>query len=442
MTFLLYKLRRNNFKMNVNVETLEKSMVKLTIEVDADRFEEGMKHAYNKNKNKITVPGFRKGKVPRQLIEKTYGAEIFYEDAVNYIIPEAYDKAIEENKLEVVSRPEVDVQQVEKGKSMIFTAEVAVKPEVTLGEYKNIEVEKSNIEVTDEDITGEIEKVRDKNSRLVDVTDRAVQDNDQVMIDFEGFVDGEAFEGGKAENYSLTIGSHSFIDTFEEQLIGKTIGEDIEVNVTFPEDYQQEDLQGKEALFKVKVNEIKFKELPEVDDEFAKDVSEFDTLDEYKEDIKAKLLEQKENTAKNKKQEDVLEKVIENATMEIADPMIDLQAENMTNDFATRLQYQGLSLEQYFGFTGQNMATLKETMKTDAEKRIKSRLVLEAIAKAEEIEVSEDELKEELQKMAEAYNMEYDKIAETIGEEEKESIQDDIKNRKALDFIAEQAKEV
>ncbi|WP_273324360.1 trigger factor [Vallitalea guaymasensis] len=428
--------------MNVNVETLEKSMVKLTIEVDADRFEEGMKHAYNKNKNKITVPGFRKGKVPRQLIEKTYGAEIFYEDAVNYIIPEAYDKAIEENKLEVVSRPEVDVQQVEKGKSMIFTAEVAVKPEVTLGEYKNIEVEKSNIEVTDEDITGEIEKVRDKNSRLVDVTDRAVQDNDQVMIDFEGFVDGEAFEGGKAENYSLTIGSHSFIDTFEEQLIGKTIGEDIEVNVTFPEDYQQEDLQGKEALFKVKVNEIKFKELPEVDDEFAKDVSEFDTLDEYKEDIKAKLLEQKENTAKNKKQEDVLEKVIENATMEIADPMIDLQAENMTNDFATRLQYQGLSLEQYFGFTGQNMATLKETMKTDAEKRIKSRLVLEAIAKAEEIEVSEDELKEELQKMAEAYNMEYDKIAETIGEEEKESIQDDIKNRKALDFIAEQAKEV
>ncbi|GMQ62311.1 trigger factor [Vallitalea maricola] len=428
--------------MNVNVETLEKSMVKLTIEVDADRFEEGMKHAYNKNKSKITVPGFRKGKVPRQLIEKTYGAEIFYEDAVNYIIPEAYDKAIEENNLEVVSRPEVDVQQVEKGKSMIFTAEVAVKPEVTLGEYKNIEVEKNNIEVTDEDITGEIEKVRDKNSRLVDITDRAVQDNDQVIIDFEGFVDGEPFEGGKAENYSLTIGSHSFIDTFEEQLIGKTIGEDVEVNVTFPEDYQQEDLQGKEALFKVKVNEIKFKELPEADDEFAKDVSEFDTLDEYKEDIKAKLLEQKENTAKSKKQEDVLGKVIENATMEIADPMIDLQAENMTNDFATRLQYQGLSLEQYFGFTGQNMATLKETMKTDAEKRIKSRLVLEAIAKAEEIEVSEDELKEELQKMAEAYNMEYDKIAETIGEEEKESIQDDIKNRKALDFIAEQAKEV
>ncbi|GMQ59474.1 trigger factor [Vallitalea sediminicola] len=428
--------------MNVNIETLEKSMVKLTIEVDADRFEEGMKHAYNKNKNKITVPGFRKGRVPRQLIEKNYGAEIFYEDAVNYIIPDAYDKAIEDNKLEVVSRPEVDVQQVEKGKPMIFTAEVAVKPEVTLGEYKSIEIEKSNVEVTDEDIAGEIEKVREKNSRLINITDRAIEDNDQVIIDFEGFVDGEPFEGGKAENYSLTIGSHSFIDSFEEQLVGKNIDEEIEVNVTFPEEYQQEELQGKEALFKVKINEIKFKELPEVDDEFAKDVSEFESLDEYKEDIKAKLLEQKENTAKTKKQEDVLEKIIENSSMEIPEPMIDLQSENMTNDFATRLQYQGLSLEQYFGFTGQNMATLKETMKTDAEKRIKSRLVLEAIAKAEEVEVSEEELKEELQRMAEAYNMEYDKIVETVGDEEKESITDDIKNRKALDFIAEQAKEV
>ena len=428
--------------MNVNVETLEKSMVKLTIEVDAERFEEGMKHAYSKNKNKITVPGFRKGKVPRQLIEKTYGPEIFYEDAVNYIIPDAYDKAIEDNKLEVVSRPEVDVQQVEKGKAMIFTAEVAVKPEVTLGEYKGIEIEKNDIDVTDEDIDNEIEKIRDKNSRLIDVTDRAVQDKDQVIIDFEGFIDNEPFEGGKSSNYSLTIGSHSFIDTFEEQLIGKNIDEDVEVNVTFPEDYQQEDLQGKEALFKVVVKEIKFKELPEVDDDFAKDVSEFDTLDEYKQDVKAKLLEQKENAAKAKKQEDVLQKVVENATMEIADPMIDLQAENMTNDFATRLQYQGLNLEQYFGFTGQNMATLKETMKTDAEKRIKSRLVLEAIAKAEDIQVSEEELDEDLNKMAEAYKMEVEKIKETMGEEEKESIKDDIKNRKALDFISEQAKEV
>ncbi|GKX28117.1 trigger factor [Vallitalea longa] len=428
--------------MNVNVETLEKSMVKLTIEVDAERFEEGMKHAYSKNKNKITVPGFRKGRVPRQLIEKTYGAEIFYEDAVNYIIPDAYDKAIEENNLEVVSRPEVDVQQVEKGKAMIFTAEVAVKPEVTLGEYKGIEIEKNDIDVTEEDVDAEIEKIRDKNSRLIDVTDRAVENNDQVVIDFEGFIDNEPFEGGKSENYSLTIGSHSFIDTFEDQLIGKNIGEDIEINVNFPEDYQQEDLQGKPALFKVNIKEIKFKELPEVDDEFAKDVSEFDTLDEYKQDVKAKLLEQKENAAKSKKQEDVLQKVIENASMEIADPMIDLQAENMTQDFATRLQYQGLSLEQYFGFTGQNMATLKDTMKTDAEKRIKSRLVLEAIAKAENIQATDEELDEELKKMAEAYKMEIEKIKETVGEEEKESIKDDIKNRKALDFITEQAKEV
>ncbi|MCT4542065.1 MAG: trigger factor [Vallitalea sp.] len=428
--------------MNVKVETLEKSMVKLTIEVEAERFEEGMKHAYNKNKKNITVPGFRKGKVPRQLVEKTYGAEVFYEDAVNYIIPDAYDKAIEENDLQVVSRPEVDVQQVEKGKSMIFTAEVAVKPEVTLGEYKGLEVEKTEIEVTEEDITAEIEKVRDQNSRLIDVTDRAVEDKDQIIIDFEGFVDGEPFEGGKAENYSLTIGSHSFIDTFEDQLIGKNIGEEVEVNVTFPEDYQQEDLQGKPALFKVKVNEIKCKELPEVDDEFAMDVSEFDTLVEYKEDIKAKLLEQKENQAKSKKQQDLVDKAVENASMEIADAMIDLEAENMTNDFAYRLQYQGLSLEQYFGFTGQNMATLKENMKTDAEKRIKSRLVLEAISKTENIDVSDEDLKEELEKMATMYNMEYDKIAETMGDEEKESIKGDIKNQKALDFIVQQAKEV
>ncbi|MCT4596874.1 MAG: trigger factor [Vallitalea sp.] len=428
--------------MNAKVETLEKSMVKLTIEVDAERFEEGMKHAYNKNKSKITVPGFRKGKVPRQLIEKTYGSEVFYEDAVNYIIPEAYDKAVEENNLEVVSRPDVDVQQVEKGKPMIFTAEVAVKPEVTLGEYKELEVSKVELEVTEEDINADIEKVREQNSRLINVTDRAVQDDDQVVIDFEGFVDGEAFEGGKGENYSLTIGSHSFIDTFEEQLVGKNIGEEVEVNVTFPEEYQQEDLQGKPALFKVKINEIKYKELPEVDDEFVKDVSEFDTLDEYKEDIKAKLLEQKEKTAKGQKQEEVLEKAIENASMEIAEPMIELQAENMTHEFAQRMQYQGLSLEQYFAFTGQNMATLKDNMKTEAEKRIKSRLVLEAIAKSEDIQVSDEDLKAELEKMASMYNMEYDKLADTMGNEEKESIRDDIKNQKALDLIVEQAKEV
>ncbi|QUI21749.1 trigger factor [Vallitalea pronyensis] len=428
--------------MNVNVETLEKSMVKLTIEVDAERFEEGMKHAYNKNKGKITVPGFRKGKVPRQLIEKTYGAEIFYEDAANYIIPVAYDQAVEDNNLQVVSRPDVDVQQVEKGKAMIFTAEVAVKPEVTLGDYKGLEVEKVNVEVTDEDIQADIDKVREQNSRLVTITDRAVEDNDQVVIDFEGFVDGEPFEGGKGEDYPLTIGSHSFIDNFEEQLIGKNIDEELEVNVTFPEEYQSEALQGKPAMFKVKIKEIKFKELPEVDDEFAKDVSEFDTLDEYKADIKAKLLEQKEKTAKTEKQEAVLEKAIENATMEIADPMIDMQTENMTQDFAQRMQQQGLTLEQYFQFTGQNMATLKDSMKVEAEKRIKSRLVLEAIVGAEAIDVSDDELKEELEKMAKMYNMSYDELAEKMNDDYRDSIRDDIKNQKALDFIVEQAKEV
>ncbi len=325
---------------------------------------------------------------------------------------------------------------------MIFTAEVAVKPEVTLGEYKGLEVEKIEVEVTDEDIQADIDKVREQNSRLVSVTDRAVEDQDQVTIDFEGFVDGVAFEGGKAEGHSLTIGSHSFIDNFEEQLIGKNIDEEVEVNVTFPEEYQSEDLQGKPAMFKVKINEIKFKELPEVDDEFAKDVSEFDTLDEYKADIKAKLLEQKEKTAKTQKQEAVLDKAIENATMEIADPMIDMQTENMTQDFAQRMQQQGLTLEQYFQFTGQNMATLKDSMKVEAEKRIKSRLVLEAIVGAEAIDVSDDELKEELEKMAKMYNMEYEALTEKMNDEYRDSIRDDIKNQKALDFIVEQSKEV
>lgn len=428
--------------MNVKVETLEKSMIKLTIEVDAERFEQGMKHAYNKNKGKINMPGFRKGRAPRQLIEKNYGPEIFYEDAVNYIMPDAYDKAVEDNDLQVVSRPEIDVEQVEKGKAMIFTAKVAVKPEVTLGEYKGLEIEKVEVNVTDEDIDVEINKVKEQNSRLITVTDRDVEDGDEVIVDFEGFVDGVAFEGGKAEDYTLTIGSHSFIDTFEEQLVGKEVGKEVEVNVTFPEEYQQEELKGKPAVFKVTVKEIKVKEFPEVDDEFAKDVSEFETLAEYKEDIKAKLLEQKENSAKQQKQEAVVEKAVENATMEVADEMIDLQAENMAYDFSQRLQYQGLSLEQYFQFTGQNMATLKDNMKVEAEKKIKSRIVLEAIAKAENIEISEEEVKEELEKMAKTYNMEYDKLTETMGEEEKESIKEDIKSNKAVELIVEHAKEV
>lgn len=428
--------------MNTKVETLEKSTVKLTIEVSAERFEEGMKYSYNKNKSKINIPGFRKGKAPRQLIEKTYGPEIFYEEAANYIIPDAYDKAVEENNLEVVSRPDIDVEQVEKGKSMIFTATVAVKPEVTLGEYKDLEVEKQEVEVTEEDIENDINQVREQNSRLINVTERAVEDGDQVVIDFEGFIDGVAFEGGKGEDYPLTIGSHSFIDTFEEQLIGKNVDEEVEVNVTFPEDYNSEDLQGKPALFKVVIKEIKVKELPEVDDEFAKDVSEFETLAEYKEDIKAKLLEQKEKQALQQKQESLIEKAIENSTMEIADSMIELEAENMAYDFAQRLQYQGLSLEQYFSFTGQNMATLKDNMKVEAEKKIKSRLVLEAIAKAENLEVTDEDLKVELEKMADAYKMDYAKLEENLKDQEREAVRDDLLLNKAVEFITENSKEI
>lgn len=428
--------------MNTKVETLEKSTVKLTIEVSAERFEEGMKYSYNKNKSKINIPGFRKGKAPRQLIEKTYGPEIFYEEAANYIIPDAYDKAVEENNLEVVSRPDIDVEQVEKGKSMIFTATVAVKPEVTLGDYKDLEVEKQEVEVTEEDIENDINQVREQNSRLINVTDRAVEDGDQVVIDFEGFIDGVAFEGGKGEDYPLTIGSHSFIDTFEEQLIGKNVDEEVEVNVTFPEDYNSEDLQGKPALFKVVIKEIKVKELPEVDDEFAKDVSEFETLAEYKEDIKAKLLEQKEKQALQQKQESLIEKAIENSTMEIADSMIELEAENMAYDFAQRLQYQGLSLEQYFSFTGQNMATLKDNMKVEAEKKIKSRLVLEAIAKAENLEVTDEDLKVELEKMADAYKMDYAKLEENLKDQEREAVRDDLLLNKAVEFITENSKEI
>lgn len=425
--------------MNTKVEQLEKSMVKLTIEVGADVFEQGMQAAYLKNKGKIAVQGFRKGKVPRKLIEKAYGADIFYEDAANHVIPTAYDAAVEENKLEVISRPEIDIEQIEAGKAFIFTAEVAVKPEVTLGEYKSVKISKQEIEITDEDIDEEINKTREQNSRIIDVTDRAIVDGDEVVIDFEGFIDGEVFEGGTAENHTLKIGSKAFIGDFEEQLIGKSIDDELEVNVSFPTDYHQEDLQGKPAMFKVKINAIKTKELPEVDDEFAMDVSEFDTLDEYKADIKATIKERKENEAKRAKQEEVMKVVIENSTMEIADSAIELEAENMVHDFAHRIQQQGIGLEQYFSITGQNVNTLKENMKVEAENKMKAGFVLSAIAKAENIEVSEEEYNKNLEEMASMYNMDMEKISETIGEEEKESITQDLLNQKALDLVVEAA---
>lgn len=427
--------------MSVQVETLEKSMAKLTIEVGAEEFEAALDKAYKKNKNKITLPGFRKGKAPRAMIEKMYGEGFFYEDAANALIPDAYESAAKESELEIVAQPSIDVTQIEKGKPFIFTATVAVKPEVTLGDYKGIEVEKKTAEVTDEELQAEIDKVRESNSRMITVDDRAVQDGDITTIDFEGFVDGEPFEGGKGEDYPLTIGSHSFIDNFEEQLIGKNIGEETEVNVTFPEQYQAEELQGKPATFKVTIKEIKVKELPELDDDFAQDVSEFDTVDEYKEDLKKKLLENKEAALKREKEEDVVGKIIENATMEIPDPMVDTQVRQMVQEFSQRIQSQGLSLQQYMQFTGMTPESLTNELQPQALKRIQSRLVLEAVVDAEKIETSDEELEKELEKMAGMYQMEADKLKELVGEEEKKQIALDLAVQKAVELVVDAAVE-
>ena len=427
--------------MSFKVEELGKSMVKLTIEVAADEFEKAMETAYQKNKNKLSVQGFRKGKAPRAMIEKMYGASIFYEDAANEVIPGAYEKAAVESGLDIVSRPEIDLVQVEKGKEFIFTAEVAVKPEVTLGKYKGVTVEKTDVSVSDEEVTAELDRVREQNARILTVEDRPVADGDEAVIDFEGFVDGVPFAGGKGEDYKLVIGSHSFIDTFEEQLIGKSIGEEVDVNVTFPAEYHAEELAGKPALFKVTIKAITAKELPELDDEFAVDVSEFDTLAEYKEDIKKNLLEKKEKEAKFAKEDKVVDKIIEGATMEIPDAMVDTQTRQMAEEYAQRLQMQGLNLEQYFKFTGMNANSFMENLKPQALKRIQCRLVLEAVVKAENIEVSEEELDKEFDTMAQSYRMEKDKLVELVGEKEKEQIKMDIAVQKAVDFVRDAAKE-
>ncbi|WP_099470006.1 trigger factor [Konateibacter massiliensis] len=428
--------------MSLQVEKLEKNMAKLTIETSAEEFEKALQTAYQKNKSKFNVPGFRKGKVPRQMIEKMYGAAVFYEDAANEIIPEAYSQAAEESELDIVSQPEIDVTQIEKGKNFIFTAEVALKPDVTLGDYKGIEVEKIAVEVADEEVDAELDKEREKNSRVVEVSDRkTVQDGDMTTIDFEGFVDGVAFEGGKGEDYPLTIGSHSFIDGFEEALIGAEIGVETDVNVTFPEAYQAAELAGKPALFKVTVKEIKAKELPAADDDFAKDVSEFDTIAEYKADLKKKLEEKKENEAKGAKEDAVIEKIIENATMDIPEAMIKTQIRRMTDDFAQRIMSQGLSIEQYFQFTGLDYDQLSEQMKPQALKRIQSRLVLEAVAKAEKIEASEADVEKEIATMAEAYKMEADKLKELIGENEKEQMKADLAVQEAVKVVVDAAVE-
>lgn len=427
--------------MSLTVENLEKNMAKLTITVPAADFEQAMKESYNKQKSKISVPGFRKGKVPQVYLEKMYGPEMFYEDAANSCMENSYPGALDECELDVVSRPEIDITQMEKGKDFIYTATVAVKPEVTLGEYKGVEIEKVDVEVTDEDVQAELLNVQKQNARNIPVEDRAAKLDDEVTIDFEGFVDGEAFEGGKGENYQLTLGSHSFIDTFEDQIVGKTVGEEFDVNVTFPEDYQAADLAGKPAVFKCKLNGIKETELPELDDEFASEVSEFDTLDEYKADLKATLQVKKEKAAKNTKEGLVIDKIIENAQMELPEPMIETQKEQMLDEFAQQISYQGLSIEQYFQFTGMTKEKFLETATPEAERRIKSRLVLEAIAKAEDIQVSEEELNEELKKMAEMYQMDLEQLTDLVGDSEKDAIKQDIAVQKAVDLVAEAALE-
>ena len=427
--------------MSVQVEKLEKNMAKLTIEVSSEEFENAIAKAYKKNKNKISMPGVRKGKAPRAMIEKMYGKGIFYEDAANSIIPDAYADAAKESELEIVAQPEIDVTQIESGKPFIFTATVALKPEVTLGEYKGIEVEKKEVEVTDEEVEAEINKVRESNARMLDIDDRATQDGDTVLIDFDGYVDGKQFEGGKADDYSLVLGSHSFIDNFEEQLVGKNIGDDVEVNVTFPENYQAEELQGKPAVFKVKIKEIKVKELPELDDDFAQDVSNFDTIAEYKEDLKKKLTENKEEALKREREEAVIGKIIENAQMDIPEQMVDAQTRQMTQEFAQRLSSQGLSIDQYMQFTGLTPQKMIEELKPQALKRIQSRLVLEAVVAAENIETTEEELDKEIENMASMYQMEVDKLKEVIGEEEKKQIGLDLAVQKAVEMVTEAAVE-
>ena len=427
--------------MSLQVENMEKNMAKLTIEVSAEELEKAIQGAYLKQRNKISVPGFRKGKVPRQMIEKMYGVGIFYEDAANALIPTAYGKAYDECELDIVSQPKVEVVQLEKGKPFIFTAEVAVKPEVTLGEYKGLSVDKVSNRVTAKEIDAKLEEEQKKNARTVVVEDRAVQDGDEVVLDFEGFVDGVAFEGGKGENYPLTIGSGSFIPGFEEQLIGAEAEKEVEVNVTFPEEYHSEDLAGKAAVFKCTVHEIKAKELPELDDEFAAEVSEFDTLDAYKADIKAKIKEQKIADGNRKKEDQAVEKAVANATMEIPEAMIDTQVNQMAQDFAQRIQQQGLSMEQYFQFTGMTAESMMEELRPQAVKRIETRLVLEAIAKAENIEITDERIDEELAKMAEAYKMEVEKLKEFMGENEKEHMKMDLAVQDAVTFLVDNAVE-
>lgn len=427
--------------MSLQVEKLEKNMAKLTIEVGAEELEKAIEKAYQKQKKQISIPGFRKGKVPRQMVEKMYGKEVFYEDAANELIPDAYDKALEECEEDIVSSPKIEVTQIEAGKPFVFTATVALKPEVKLGKYKGVKIDKIDAEVTEEEVDAEINKERENNARNISVEDRPVKDGDMTTLDFEGFVDGEAFEGGKGENYPLTIGSGAFIPGFEEQLVGAEIGKEVEVKVTFPEDYQAENLKGKDAVFKCTIKEIREKELPELDDEFASDVSEFDTLAEYKEDVRKNLTEKKEKDAKNAREDAAIKAVVEASEMEIPEAMLETQQRQMVDEFAQRITMQGLSMEQYFQFTGTNYQKMVEQVKPQAEERIKARLVLEAVAAAEKLEATEEDYEKELETMAEVYQMETAKVKELMGDREKKNIMQDLAVRKAAEFVAENAKE-
>jgi len=426
--------------MSVQVENLEKNTAKLTIEVPAEKFEEAVQHSYNKNKGKFNIPGFRKGKAPFNMIKKMYGVGVFYEDAVDEVIDASYPDAAKESGLEIVSRPSISIEEIEEGKAFVYTAVVAVKPEVTLGEYKGVEVQKTKSEVTEEDIETEIKRAREKNSRLITVEDRGIEDGDQVTIDFDGSVDGKRFEGGKAEDYPLTIGSHTFIDNFEEQLIGKTTGEECEVNVTFPAEYHVEELKNKPAVFKVKVKEIQRKELPEANDDFASEVSDFDTMEEYKKDLTEKLQAEKIEAAKTADEDKVVAKVIENATMEIPDQMVEEQVNGMVNDYARRLESQGISFKQYVEITGMTTEKIGEQMKPQAIKRIQTRLVLEAVVKAENIQADDAAVEEQFDKMAEDFKMDKEQIKGMFGEEQMAQLKEDLAVQKAIDFLVAEAK--
>ena len=426
--------------MSVQVENLEKNTAKLTIEVPAEKFEEAVQHSYNKNKGKFNIPGFRKGKAPFNMIKKMYGVGVFYEDAVDEVIDTSYPDAAKESGLEIVSRPSISIEEIEEGKAFVYTAVVAVKPEVTLGEYKGVEVQKTKSEVTEEDIETEIKRAREKNSRLITVEDRGIEDGDQVTIDFDGSVDGKRFEGGKAEDYPLTIGSHTFIDNFEEQLIGKTTGEECEVNVTFPAEYHVEELKSKPAVFKVKVKEIQRKELPEANDDFASEVSDFDTMEEYKKDLTEKLQAEKIEAAKTADEDKVVAKVIENATMEIPDQMVEEQVNGMVNDYARRLESQGISFKQYVEITGMTAEKIGEQMKPQAIKRIQTRLVLEAVVKAENIQADDAAVEEQFDKMAEDFKMDKEQIKGMFGEEQMAQLKEDLAVQKAIDFLVAEAK--